>query len=329
MIDSTHYSLFTTQFLNKTKGIPLNRIAGLCVSILLLWLLWRQSGARLDSLRHVNWWNSDTRIFGIVALLLLPLNIFLESRKWQMLIKSIAPLSIMQSAGSVCTGIVCSLVTPNRIGEYPGRMLFLKKKFSPRMVSVSVLGGCAQLIAVLFGGFAGGLNYCLHQRGFMYWGLWLINVLVLALVGTFYFSYERWSPLIERVRWLRRFGRYGALLQNISARVQWRVLALSLLRYAVFTTQYYLALRWLGVEIPLLAGLALCALFFWCMAVVPTISLAEAGVRAAVSWELFHTYNANTGMIVAATMALWLVNLLLPSLVGALLMLRVRFINKS
>lgn len=301
---------------------------GLAVSALLLWLLWRQSGGRLASLQGVDWWRADTRGYGIAALLLLPLNIFLESRKWQWLLRDAAAAPFSRALASVLTGITFSLITPNRIGEYPGRLLALQRKFTPRLISVSILGASAQFIAVLFAGFAGGFWYCWHHNAYS-WPAWAINAAALGLAFTFYFSYERWSRWIDRIGWLKKFNRYSALMRHLPQALQWKILGISILRYSVFTLQYYLALRWLGVAIPIADGLPLCAVFFWMMAVIPSISLAEAGVRAEVSWQLFHTYS-DTGAVVAATMALWLVNLLIPALAGALLILRLRiFPNKK
>lgn len=314
--------------MSKTIKIALNYGIGIIVSVLLLWLLWRQSNGKIYSIGYIDWWRPDTRMFGIAALLLLPVNMLLESRKWQVLVRNTVPLTLWQALGSVLTGIAFSMITPNRIGEYPGRMLALKKDFSPRMVSVSILGATAQLMAVLSGGIIGLWQF---QQLAGKWSLilWLGNVIIISLVAAFYFSFSRWSHLIEHIKWLSKFRRYGAMLKNVSRRMQWTVLGFSLLRFLVFTTQYYFALRWMGLVLPPAQGIALCALFFWAMAVIPSISLAETGIRAGVSWQIFQQYGADASVVFTATMMLWLVNLIIPAAIGALMLLRVRYLSRD
>ncbi len=60
-------------------------------------------------------------------------------------------------------GIAASLVTPNRIGEYPARIIQLKEHNSTRLLSVSVLGACSQMLALMIAGVAGLIFYYLSH----------------------------------------------------------------------------------------------------------------------------------------------------------------------
>ena len=57
------------------------------------------------------------------------------------------------------------------------------------------------------------------------------------------------------------------------------------------------------------------------MAVIPTIALAEIGVRGTVSVYLFGSLTENIAGITLAVFVLWCMNLVLPALSGAALML--------
>jgi len=107
------------------------------------------------------------------------------------------------------------------------------------------------------------------------------------------------------------------LLHRFSRREQWTILGLSLLRFGIFTGQYYLLLRWQGVALPVLEGFLLCALFFWAMAIIPSIALAELGIRGTVSVFLFAPYTGNVAGIAMAVFILWCINLVIPALGGA------------
>lgn len=59
----------------------------------------------------------------VVALLLLPVQLVVESRKWQLMLRGLVDVGLTDSLIQVLTGHVAALVTPYRLGEYPGRLL--------------------------------------------------------------------------------------------------------------------------------------------------------------------------------------------------------------
>lgn len=294
---------------------------------LLCWQLYRQIATQLNAGYRFSVWPAGMAPYFFAALTLLPLNVALEALKWQRLVASAAPLRFLQSVRSVLSGIAASLVTPNRIGEYPARILQMKERHSARLVSVSVLGACAQLLALMLAGLAGLGYWCvLHPQALP------LTVLAAAVAGTallasLYFSFERWAPRIEGIRWLRKLRLWGRLLYRFSLKEQMLILGISLLRFVVYSLQYWLLLHWQGIALPLWEGMLLCALFFWAMAVIPSIALAELGIRGVVSLFVFGSYSPNAAGIAFATFVLWLVNLMLPALAGVALFLSQGSVN--
>jgi len=313
--------------LNKSTKIRLNYLLGALLSLALLWGIGQQVYHQFRKEGLQAWQHTGPMGYMICCLLLLPLNIGLETRKWQLLAGMAQPVRFIEALKSVLTGIAFSLVTPNRIGEYPGRILAMKQKNTPRLISVSILGAFAQLIALFSFGIAGLIYYNVRFPGT--WPLIALCATLLAVlfVLLLYIQFNRWSGWLEHIRWMRAFRTYTALLKRFDISGKARIIALSLLRFGVFTGQYYLLLRWFNISLPLVDGYLLAALFFWAMAVIPTISLAEAGVRMRVSMFLFGAYSGNTIGILSATLGLWCINLVLPALAGSLLLARVRFLK--
>lgn len=303
----------------NTKRI-LKYAFGIVLTAILFWQLYVQIAPKLEL-----WRTGKVSIhYGpawmlICVILLLPVNLLLEARKWQILAGTAGPLSFGAALASVLGGITFSLITPNRIGEYPGRILYLRHPESSRLVSVSVLGACAQLLSVLIFGLLGLICFSMLRPGF--WSLFaLIADIVAVIIMSFLFwRFEYWAPLIERIRWLHKLELYARLLRRFKTRDQVVILALSLLRYATYTLQFFLLLRWMDVTLPIVTGLLLCALFFWAMAVIPSIALAELGIRGQAGLFLFGMLSANTPGILLATASLWLFNLVLPTLIGTAL----------
>src|SRR5690606_38924870 len=76
-------------------------------------------------------------------------------------------------------------------------------------------------------------------------GWWLLPVLIVIAALTFYFCFERISPLAARFRWYRHMQQL--LKENKGIRMQF--LVYSLLRSIVFSIQFLLVLAAFGAEI--------------------------------------------------------------------------------
>jgi hypothetical protein len=68
---------------------------------------------------------------------------------------------------------------------------------------------------------------------------------------------------------------------------------------------------------------------FFALAIVPTIALAELGVRGKISIYLFGAFSTNTLGIVLTATAIWLINLVVPALAGSLFLLGIKFFRKK
>ena len=98
--------------------------------------------------------------------------------------------------------------------------------------------------------------------------------------------------------------------------------AISAVRYAVFAIQFYLVLWSFGVEMGLLTGLCAIAFIYCFVTIVPTFALAEWGVRGSAALFFLSPFGGSAVAIMSATIAVWLINIGLPALVGALIMLK-------
>jgi hypothetical protein len=71
------------------------------------------------------------------------------------------------------------------------------------------------------------------------------------------------------------------------------------------------------------------ASMFLILAVVPTISLAELGVRGQTSLFVFGFFHADSLGILAASGVIWLINIIFPALAGSLILLSVKLFGKK
>lgn len=313
--------------LNKNTKIWLNYLIGTTISAVLLWGIYAQAQKQFSQVDSDAWLGSGISFYLILCILLMPVNLGIETCKWKILASSAQPISYKESLKSLLGGIAISLITPNRIGEYPGRILYLQPKNTIRLISVSVLGAFAQFVNLFLFGIMGLIFYNIHFPGDWQKMVLAGSVLVFLFTVVVFFRFEYMAKYFEHLSWFRRFNTYSYLLKRFTLKEQLTILGLSGIRFMVFTAQYLILLRWMNITFSPVEGFCMAALFFWAIAVIPSIALAELGIRGQVSLFLFHNFSENTIGILAATIGLWCINLVIPAIVGSILLIRMRLLR--
>jgi hypothetical protein len=258
------------------------------------------------------------------------LNWGIEARKWQTLMHNLQPLKFFTAFKAVLSGVTVSLNTPNRIGEYGGRILYVQEGKRLKAISLCIAGSMSQIIITLFMG-AAGLIYLLivtpADSQIMGLSLFWIKSLLYAVVVSLlvmmllFFRLSWIIRLIEKVPTLGKFAEYVSVLDDFTPKILLRLLALSGARYLVFVIQYILMLQLMDIEFTWLQGLWTVSVLFLVLAIVPSFALADLGIRGKFSIELFQFYSSNTLGIIGATFGIWFINLFVPAFIGSLLIL--------
>jgi hypothetical protein len=116
---------------------------------------------------------------------------------------------------------------------------------------------------------------------------------------------------------LKKFTGIWSACMQISHGTSFFMLGLTILKTMIVVYQYWLVFLWLGVEIPLHSTLAGVSLMLFGLVVVPTISFVEIGLRWEFSYLLFSVYTSNLLGITIGASIIWLLNVVLPALIGA------------
>jgi hypothetical protein len=67
---------------------------------------------------------------------------------------------------------------------------------------------------------------------------------------------------------------------------------------------------------------------FLMLAVIPSVSLAELGIRGKTSLYIFGIFSTNSLGILVASGVVWLINIIFPALAGSLILLGVKLFGK-
>jgi len=254
------------------------------------------------------------------------------------LMQAIQPLSYWRSFRAVFSGQALASGTPYRVGEFVGRIVYLNDGNRLRALSLSAVGSFAQIIVTFTMGLLGLLllyssitnklqtAYSLST----FWINWLVcavSITVIVQLVCFY-NLSLITKLIEKIPLVSKYRFYIQKLEELRNKQLTNILFLSCIRYVVYMVQYLLLFQLFQVEISWWMLSSLVCIQLMVVAIVPSIALAELGVRGQVSIALFGLFSSNTIGIIAAISGIWLINLIVPALAGSLLILGIRIFRK-
>ena len=277
--------------------------------------------------------NNYSLIF--IVVLMMFINWILESLKWKFMIRKIEAISFFTSFRAIFSGITVSSFTPNRIGEYGGRVFCLEKSDRIQAVFITILCSMAQLLTtIIFGSFA---FFILHEQ-FLEDQYFIVEIsrfslLVLFVLNIlFVLAYFNVAFLIN---FLWKFSFFNFLRQyiNVISLFNFKDLLVTFLysvfRYLVFSIQFLILLHVFNVDISLYDAILSVMLVFFFITLTPTITIAEIGVRGSMALLVFLKFSTNVIGILSSTFLLWIINLIIPAIIGSFFIFSLKFFRKS
>ena len=254
----------------------------------------------------------------VLCAALMPLNMWLEARKWQYLMRSVEPMTMRRAQAQVYYGMVGAFVTPYRTGDYPARVLLLRDK--SRWVSaigMALVGSVALSIVIVLLGMPAVFPFFAGDTPQSLWIILLYAVVCILLL----FLTPCLLRLLARIPWRNE---HIAQTADLLARLRYsefiRLLWLSLLRYLCFSLQMWLALLFCGVTLSASQWFIALPIYYLLVTVSPNIPAADFGIRG--SWAIYvfgHFAPASAPACAMAVLLIWVINTALPVMVGTLL----------
>jgi hypothetical protein len=273
-----------------------------------------------------------------LVLLLMLVNWGIEAKKWQIQIKRLEQVSFLRSYRAVFTGQAFGFASLNGVGEYAGRAFFMKEGNRIRSVAVTMVGSLSQLIVTFMMGILGLLYFKFfipfpvnNIIGFNV--LWM-NILVCivsiftVLLLVMFYNMRLVTKTLERIPIVAKYFYFIQKVEEIGVKELTGILVLSLIRYAVFVLQYLLLLKVFKVDALLWQSASMVTVLFLLLTIIPTVTLAELGIRGELSIQLFGLISSNIVGILFSATGIWFINRVIPALAGSLFILGIRLFKK-
>ena len=318
---------------NKSIKIMLNYVVGPILFVVLSYALYRQIIHQPDweskAKRILECWKNPLLYASVI---MVAGNWGLETLKWKWLIQPLEQISFGKALKGVLAGCSITMLTPNRIGEYGGRVLFLNPENRINAIPLTILGSMCQLCITFY---AGSIGLFFLQRnvsfstGFMktiHYGeiIQLISLCICIFLTAFIFGSRQLSRILMRWPLLKKANGFLNAIAQFSAKQMLRVLFVSFLRYTVFILQYVLLLKVMEVDMELGLTISRLSVFYLLLALAPTIGFTELPLRAGAAVYLLGQFHSNVIGIEAATFGIWLINLVLPAIAGTLVLWKIK-----
>jgi len=323
---------------NKNIKIFINYVLGPLVFVLLSISIYRQIQ------QQPNWKESILQLqkgftgssawMLLLAFLLMLLNWGFEARKWQVVMNKLQTISFFQSYKAIFTGITMASFTPNRTGEYVGRILYVEEGKRLKAIPVTIICSMAQLQVTLYTGMVAILtldevlaNLLAWDRTFLIFSRAILYIAIAGavLLTLIYFRIGWFVRKLQTWRMMKRIMPYMAVVEQFNATILLRILSLSVCRYLVFVLQYYLVFQVFEVDVSWSQCFMAISILFLLLAIVPSFTfLTDLGIRWKAGIEIVSIFSLNTIGIFATAFTIWVFNLIIPALIGSLLILGIR-----
>ncbi|MDR3651776.1 MAG: lysylphosphatidylglycerol synthase domain-containing protein [Paludibacter sp.] len=266
------------------------------------------------------WW-----LIGVLALL--PLNWLLEAIKWRKLVSKVQEININNSIKGVLAGISTGFFTPNRVGELVGRVIYLDAEKRKAGVTLSVVNSLSQnLVMTLIGVPACFLYFNRAATKIEINSASYLTVLIscLLILGLVYFKLPQLSRLFKQSRYSEKIKEFTYCLNDFNKQDLFQIMFISLCRFITFSLQFFLMLRFFGVDLTAIQALIAIPTTYLFVTYTPSLAFSEPAVRSSYAVIVMGAFSGQVVGIALAGVCIWLVNFVIPMLIGSVILVRKR-----
>ncbi len=308
--------------LSKKNIITLIKIliGVLCIGLISQRLYSSYSPENIKSVKEI--FSPANYLLLTVTFLLLFLNWGIEVIKWKIITAPIENIPFLKAWQSVWSGVCIGNLTPGRLGEFAGKILFFSPPNRAKVTTAHFVSGITQLVITIVAGCVGLLVFShVVSKGFFLVTI-TCEIILLLLLLIALLRINKVVGWLIRISFLKKFNFDGL---SFNGNLLSKLLGLSAIRYMVFSLQFYFLLLCCGIWADFFDIAGAIAIMYLLLSTIPMISFVEVGVRAYIAVLLFASFTINEWQLSAIATLIWLINIAFPSLIGYVFILKNNF----
>lgn len=249
-------------------------------------------------------------------------NWFFEILKWQCLVSEIKKICFKTALQQSLGALTVSLLTPNRIGEYGAKAIFYKKEFRKRILLINLMSNVMQMsMTCVFGVVGFGFFASKYAVKLDYYKIILVLLSILLAFGFIVYFLKKSKFTIKGFS----LEKLKVFIKNFNKKPIFLGFLFSLLRYLIFSFQFYFLLHIFKVEITYLNAMMVISCMYFLSSIVPTISLFDVVIKGSVALYLFGVVGIDELVILSITTLMWILNFVMPSMGGSYYVLNFKY----
>ncbi len=269
----------------------------------------------------------------VLAFILMPINMALETRKWQKSILPIEKVPFKKAYTAIFTGITAGMMFPNRTGDFLGRIFILEKGNRIKAAMLTFVGNIAQMLVTVSLGCIAWIFFAQENHYVL-----IISLIIIVLGYLMYFNIHILKHLQRLIpmKWRSKAEKYVDIFSSFSRHDLTQILFLALAKYAVYSFQFVLLIWAFDVPLNYFEAMIPIMITYLLMTVIPYITITEIAVRGGVCISVFEAWLSIKGistsltmMVFSASTMLWLYNLATPAVLGLFFIRKLKFIRSN
>jgi len=274
-------------------------------------------------------WANQPKIYVIflIVLCLMPVNWGIESYKWKLITRRIESISYLRAVKSVLSGICIGNIAPGRALEFAAKVVFFKTENRPAVTLIHFINGMFQMLITVMVGVASVIykSSTTNHSSILFY---VIVIAGICLIAVFCWSIMNVKTIQQKLKFIKWFKQIDdAQLEAFPLSLVIKLVGLSILRYIVFTMQFYLVFQVLSPDVQFINAFTSIAAYFLLTSLMPMISVIEPAIRAAIALFVFSNQDSSITVILSSTM-IWLINVVVPSVLGYFVILKEKIVIK-
>jgi hypothetical protein len=237
-----------------------------------------------------------------------------EILKWKFLVEPVQGVSLADAFKQSMAGCTASLATPNRIGDYGAKILYYPLHLRKKIALLNLLGHMGQMSVTTAFGVIGLLLYTaqydtIFNTHMNISGMFLSVIIAIIVMGV----------LVHKKIAIRGFSLNQILrfASGLPIKTYVRTLGFSIIRYLIFSFQFYYLLLLCGAELFYSEAMVLIASMYFLASLIPAFTFFDVAVKGSMAILVFAVVDISELTILYISTIMWLLNFALPSIVGS------------
>ncbi len=241
-------------------------------------------------------------------------NWFFEILKWKQLVSSVAPISFKNASEQSLGALTASLLTPNRIGEYGAKAIYYPKPLRKKIMLLNLISNMMQMSTTIALGIIGLLyfvNYYPLQLDYFKLSILLSAMVLFFFLAVYSMKHHRFQIKGFSLKKILTF------IIEISIDIKIKAVVLSVVRYLIFSFQFYLLLQIFKVNIDYFDAMMVITSMYFLSSIVPSIFIFDVVIKGSFAVYLFSMVGVNDLTVLSTVTLMWLMNFVVPSVFGS------------